>query len=275
VEEQAKPKREWKARFAVKPFTDSVDEMTIKALEHLCPEKRVVLHYSTGKDSIAAWIALRDAGFEVVPVYKEIIPDMSFMDSVIAAHEKYFGVEVLKVPYNTLFNNLHNIYGGFDEECNIMNKAAKSNIGSMDKMKKEFNDHILNYTGCSISIIGVKSSDSLHRRTNFAMSGPYNANQRMYSLCWRLAKNAPLKMIMDAKCPLPRYYLWLGRSPSMLFASEYYFIKKYYPQDWEKILKFLPDADVMVKDYEMSDKPRILATSKLMKEAFEAGYEFV
>lgn len=275
MEEQPKVKKPWKARFSVKPFTDSVDEMTIKALEHLCPEKRVVLHYSTGKDSIAAWIALRDAGFEVVPVYKEVIPDLSFIDSVIAAHEKYFGTEVIKVPYKGLFQELHNKYGGFDDNVSMEMLETKDKLASSYNMKDDFNDFILGYTKCSVAVIGVKASDSIHRRTNFVMSGPYNGKQRMYSLCWRLAKNAPLKMIMDAKCPLPRYYLYLGRSPELLFDSEYWFIKKYFPQDWERLCSFLPDAEVRVKSYEFSNKPRILSQSKLIKEAFEAGYEFV
>jgi hypothetical protein len=273
--EEEKPKREWKARFSVKPFTEEVDEMTIKALEHLCPEKKVVLHYSTGKDSIAAWIALRDAGFEVVPVYKEVIPNLSFIDNVIKAHEKYFGTEVIKVPYKGLFQILHDKYGGFDDNANLDLMLTKEKLSTSYTMKDDFNDFILGFTGCSVAIIGVKASDSIHRRTNFIMSGPYNAKQRMYSLCWRLAKNAPLRIIMNAKCPLPRYYLFLGRSPELLFDSEYWFIKKYFPQDWDTICKYLPDAELRVKAYEFSDKPRILPIQKQIKEAFEAGYEFV
>lgn len=273
--ETEKPKREWKARFKVQPFLEDVDQQTIAALEHICPEKRVVLHYSTGKDSIAAWIALRDAGFEVVPVYKEVFPNISFIDSVIAAHEEYFGTEVIKVPYKGLFQSLHNAYGSRNDHANLELIDIKSKLNREYSMKEDFNDYVLNYTQCGVSVIGVKASDSIHRRTNFLMSGPYNAKQRMFSINWRLAKNAPLRMIMNANCPLPKYYLWLNRSPEFLFPSEFYFIKKYYPQDWEKICSYLPDAEVRVKAYEFSDNPRILLIQKQMKEAYESGYKFV
>jgi hypothetical protein len=142
-------------------------------------------------------------------------------------------------------------------------------------MGKDFNNFILAQTGCNMSVIGVKGSDSLNRKTNFQMAGPYNAEQRMYSINWRLKKNAPLNIITEAKCPLPKYYLWLGRSPELLFDSEYAFIKKYYPEDWKIVLDYLPDAEVRVKNFEMDEKPRILPVMKMMKELHAQGYEFI
>lgn len=269
MEEQPKVKREWKARYAVTPFTDEVDDTTLKALEMLCPEKRVALAMSCGKDSIAAWIALRDNGYEVFPYFKETFPNLRFMDETIAGLEKYFGTEVTKIASRDSFLDLHYWYADTNSMKSVDAKAELLNKGRIA------DDQILAHSGCNVLIVGTKASDSLNRRTNFLMSGPFNAKRRSFALTWRLAKNAPLEMMIKAGCPIPKFYLWLARSPEFMFDVEFYFIKKYYPDDFEKILSLLPDADVRVKNFEFSDKPRLLTPDKRVLKAREEGSLFV
>ena len=40
----------------------------------------VLLAFSCGKDSIAAWLAMRDMGIEVVPAYLYYVPGLRFVD---------------------------------------------------------------------------------------------------------------------------------------------------------------------------------------------------
>lgn len=261
--------RQWKARYNIKPFTDTVDDITREALEDLCPEKRVLLHHSTGKDSTAAWLTLRDMGFEVIPVFKEVIPNLSFIDSVIEAHEKFFETKIHRVPYAKYFTYLYEFYGDRCAQDTLKLRENKYKIENILNLESEFNDAILTKFNVNVAIIGVKGSDNLSRRVNFQMNGPYNSKQRMYSLCWRLAKNAPLKLMLEARCPIPKYYLWLGRSPGLLFDSEYYFIKKYYPDDWHRICEYLLDAPLRAKNFEHDANPRILQVSKLMQQAYD------
>ena len=44
----------------------------------------VLLAFSCGKDSLATWCALRDAGVAVVPVYLWYLPRLSFVDEAIS-----------------------------------------------------------------------------------------------------------------------------------------------------------------------------------------------
>lgn len=255
----------------MKPFTETVDEITLKALEAICPEKRVVLHFSCGKDSLAAWITLKQNGYEVIPVYKEAIPGMAFIHETIAAYEKFFDTEVKIISNREQFYDLHNWYGATKTLSCIDTKVE---LAAKGKIKSKIDDQILAITGCNLAIIGTKASDSLNRRTNFIMSGPYSAQKRTFALTWRLAKNAPLDIMIANNCPIPKFYLWLNRSPEFMFSSEYFFIKKYYPDDYDRIKKLLPEIDVRVKDFEMSDNPRLLLPDRRVINAKNNGHPF-
>jgi hypothetical protein len=245
-----------------------VDDITRQALLELCPEKKVVLFFSTGKDSVAAWLTLREMGFEVVPVFRELVPNLSFYDSVIAAYEKFFDTEIIKVPSAAQMSQLYSNFGNQENNNSITTVRLVENIKKLRTHKNQ-DDYILNTLGCNIGVVGTKGSDNLSRRVNFQMAGCFNAKNRCFSLCWRLASKAPLRMMIEAKCPIPKYYLWLGRSPELLFSAEFAFIKKFYPEDWEKLLTYLPDIDVRVKDFEHNPKPRILPVSKLMQAQYK------
>ena len=263
--ENAAAKR--KARYVITPFTEVVDDVTRSVLEQLCPERKVVLHYSTGKDSLAAWLTLREMGFEVIPVYKEVIPNLEFLSKIISAHEKFFETEIHILPSDRQLTALYAQYGEQEEQntkglLTALNKAKKLNS------RKNIDDWLLTHFGCGIAVTGTKGSDNLSRRTNFVMDGPYNAKRRTYSLCWRLSKNAPLRMLVEAKCAIPKYYLWLARSPEFLFDMEYSFIKEHYPDDWQIITTILPDAELRVKNFKFDDKARILAVPKIMREQY-------
>ena len=49
----------------------------------------VLLAFSRGKDSIAAWLAPRDAGVEVIPYHLYLIPGLSFVDESLAWFEDW------------------------------------------------------------------------------------------------------------------------------------------------------------------------------------------
>lgn len=271
TKETKKAKR--KARFIVKPFQDSIDEITIKALEKIAPRKKVVLHYSTGKDSISCWLFLRELGYEVFPVFKQILP-LSLFSNIIKAHEEFFGTEIFTIPYKGLYLTLKKDIGALDE-----NFSEKFSVLAMEKeIDKGFHDlniSLINHFDADCCIVGVKSGDSLSRCTSFQMTGPYNAKTNTFYPCWRLSKNAPLDIIVRYNCPLPKYYLWLGRSPNLLFDSEYWFIKKYFPEDWKIILKHFPDADIKVVNFENNPKIRIHPVQKKLIKLYEGGYPFI
>ena len=254
-----------------------MDESTIEALRRLAPNGRVLLQFSCGKDSLAAWLALRDAGFTVVPVYKEVIPDIGFVARCIAHYEDLFETTVYKIPYKNLFRMLYEQYGppmkSLRTEEAIL--AATPTMADKKRESDETMSALMRQFDCEIRVIGTKASDNLSRRVNFQVQGPYNARERLFALTWRLRKNAPFQIIMDAGVPLPGFYLWLGRSPEWMFDAEYWLTKKHYPDDYQRVLRFLPEACVRATRFEHSSNPRLLRPLKTIIEAKKAGYTFI
>lgn len=261
--------------------SDRVDEQTWAVLDSLCPNKRVLLQYSTGKDSIAAWFELKERGYTVIPYFREVVPHMSFFDGPIKAHEEFFGTEVQIVPNKValfsllrFFNDTNDLARfGVDLKDEIVYQAESKS--ALKRYRRMMVDTLMQEHQCDVCIIGTKASDSLHRRTHFKVDGPYLPSERLFSLVWRLKKSAPFQIAIDNKIPLPRYYLWLGRSPDFMLEHEFYFIKKYYPTDYAKMQEMFRNLDVYVTKYEhMKALSHAVKPSRLVIEAQDAGHPF-
>lgn len=265
------------ARFDI-TGTDRVDGTTFEALRRLAPNGRVLLQFSCGKDSIAAWLELRKAGFTVVPVFKEIIKDLGFITRCLAEYEKFFDTEILVIPHRKQFLSLWLNYGNTALASRAEVDAATLHFASnaqMDRDRRNIVEYLLFENNCDVCVIGTKASDNLSRRVNFQVGGPYNANENTFALTWKLKRNAPIEIMLEEKCPIPGFYLWLGRSPELLFDAEFAFIQRYYPDDYARIRAVLPDIDVRVKKFEMSEKPRLLKPLKEVIEAKKNGHPFI
>lgn len=207
---------------------------------------------------------------------------MSFLESAMKAHEEHFKTQINIIPAKIhLFDSMRYLNDqndlaslGLDMKDEVMYQATSAS--RLRRYRNLMVDMLLKEYDCDVCIIGTKASDSLHRRTHFTVDGPYLPRERLFSLLWRLKKNAPLQIMLDAKLPIPKYYLWLGRSPDFMLDHEFYFIKKYYPADYEKLCGYLKNLDVVVTKYENgTDFKHALRPSKLLIEAQEAGYPFV
>lgn len=270
--------------FDITPTGDTVDEATWSIFEALCPNRRVLLYYSTGKDSVAAWWALKKRGYTVVPIFRQIIPGLSFFDSAIAAHEAFFGDEVQIATVSPTFIAGRLQFFRDQLDMAAMSEADKERLGGDSRVRnrsfiENSSDALMLENDCDVAVIGTKASDSLHRRTHFKVDGPYTASERLFALNWRLAKNAPFDIMLREKIPIPRYYIWLGRSPELFLEYEFYYIKRYYPHDYQRLLEFFPLLDAWVVRHEhAANGKRLLHMTRPPKNvvaAFEAGHPFV
>lgn len=268
-------------RFDISP-TDRVDDDTFAILDALCPRRRVLLQYSTGKDSCAAWIELVARGYTVVPIFKEIFRDLSFFTAPIAAAEEFFKTQVHIIPHRGLlldrmgmFNDLNDLAKLGKDFKDLVNGDHKSSSFRI-RYAQLLTDKLLAEHDCDVSIIGTKASDSLHRRTHFKVDGPYLPRERTFSLVWRLKKSAPYQIMLDAGFPIPRYYLWLGRSPELLLEHEFAMIREHYPEDYAKLRAVLKNLDAYLAKYDKSpDFKHVIKPPKILIEAAERGYKFV
>lgn len=260
-------------KFDITP-RDHIDDSTWDMLDQLSPRRRVLLYYSTGKDSAAAWLALHQRGYQIVPVFKEIVRGLSFFERVIAAHEDYFGTQVHIIPHKVLYLNRMRFYNtpedlaslGVDLKNEIL--AACESKSYTTRYNRLVTDKLLEEHHCDVAIIGTKASDSLHRRTHFSVDGPYLPRERLFSLCWRIGKSQPYLVLLNAKVPIPLYYLWLGRSPELILQHEIYLIKKYFPQDFETLKGHFKSLEAYVQRYDLKHETK---TPAILVKAHKEG----
>lgn len=78
--------------------------------------KPILLAFSCGKDSLAAWIKLRGQ-VDVVPVYRYLIPGLEFVADAIVYYERAFQTTIRQVSHDSLFRWLNNLVFQSPERC--------------------------------------------------------------------------------------------------------------------------------------------------------------
>ena len=68
----------------------------------------VLLAFSCGKDSLAAWLAMRDMGIEVIPAYLYYVPGLRFVDEELDYFEQKFQTRIKRYPHPSLYRWLNN-----------------------------------------------------------------------------------------------------------------------------------------------------------------------
>jgi len=212
---------------------------------------KVLLSFSTGKDSIIAWLAIRDH-FEVHPFYLYVIPDLEFIDDTLAYYEKFFNAKIPRYPNVTAISMLNSEL--------FQPPHRRSIISSMGLPESTFDE--IRQEACEDFKIpldtwyasGVRASDSLNRRASFRVHGPFTNTKKCFYPVWDVRKCGLAKMIELSRVKLPIDYWLFGKSFDGLDFRFLYPIKKYFPRDYQKILELYPLAELEIWRYEKYGK---------------------
>lgn len=205
---------------------------------HATMTNEVVVAFSGGKDSIVT-LDLSMRHFDrVQPFFMQIVPDLEFQEVTLRRYEKYYGVEVIRVPHPDLADFLR--YGTF--------RPADYSVPEI-KMKDVYS-YIRNKTQISWISAGERINDSLVRRAMIKHSGTVDFKRfRMYPLAY-WDKYEVMAYIRKKRLFLPKDSSELGFSFSSLSGRELSVIKSVFPRDYNKILEYFPLAESAVYRYE-------------------------
>jgi phosphoadenosine phosphosulfate reductase len=200
--------------------------------------KKICLSYSMGQDCLVVWNWLKKQGMDVYPLYFEPI-HMEFTDQYIKCHEKFFGTKIKRIPNYSSIADFHDFWGddSFREKYKIPKDFRKI-------MVKEF----VHNNNCIANADGLKASDSIRRRINFANNGPYSVNHKKLSPIWNLNSKGVMDYLRKYQIPIPDSYLWHKRSIELNNPNEFFQIKRRYPEDYERILKQWPKVEIFLKE---------------------------
>jgi hypothetical protein len=210
--------------------------------------ERVILSFSAGKDAIAAWIAMRDAGLKVLPYFMYIVPDLGFIERGVRYFEEYFETKILRVPHPALYRMLNEFVFQPPERCRLIEDLDLPEYDYDELRDCVADDFGVPRTTWSAS--GVRAADSLMRRTHFKMHGPMNHNRRVFYPVWDWKKAELVERIRAERIQMPVDYQLFGRSFDGIDFRFLYPIKQHFPEDYAKILEWFPLAELEIKRYE-------------------------
>ena len=202
----------------------------------------VLLAFSRGKDSVAAWIALLEAGVQVVPYHLYAIPGLEFVDESLAYYEAFFGCKILNLPHPSLFRWLANGMFQPPERIRVL-EAAKIDIPDYQDVQDLIRDQA-GLPADTWTCDGVRAADSPTRRMSLREHGPVHDRKRTQKIIWDWRKAHVYAAIERAAVRLPPEYEWFGRSFDGLDLRFLGPIREHRPRDYARILQWFPLADL-------------------------------
>lgn len=229
--------------------------MTMTGQETICrvreSQSETLLAFSTGKDAIAAWLAIRDS-FEVVhPYYLYLVPGLEFVEDSLAYYEQYFGEKIVRLPHPSLHRWLNNFTFQPPERCLVIEQAGLPNHEyshirqAMCEMRNLASDMLV--------ADGVRAADSPMRRIAINTHGPITWSQGKYHPIWDWKKADLLECFRKHGVKLPEDYKLFGRSFDGIDLRFILPLKKHRPADYRKILEWFPMCELEVFRWECAN----------------------
>lgn len=208
---------------------------------------KTILSFSTGKDSIGAWLAIRDHFEEVVPYYLYLVPGLEFVEESLAYYEGLFGRKIIRLPHPSLYRLLNNFVYQPPGRIPVI-RAAKLPMFDYGLIRKT----VAGMAGLADDVLaasGVRAADSPMRRVSFMTHGSISAGQ--YYPVWDWRKDRLLSEIEQAGIKLPIDYRLFGRTFDGIDLRFMLPIKKHLPKDYERVIEWFPLVDMAVWAAEM------------------------
>lgn len=223
----------------------------------------VILSFSRGKDSLAAWLAMREDGMtkeQIHPIYFERVPGMKYTRESIKRYEEFFEQKITILPHPALYSQLSKGYLQPIERLPII-AACDGELRPV--AYQELEDAYREAHGLDESAYachGARAADGVARRTSMKKSGPFNDQKQKIAIIWDWTKDEVYDAIERAGIPLEEWspdYKWFanysktgkvvrrsGRTFDGIAAQFLAPLKHYAPEDYEVVKSWFPLVDL-------------------------------
>lgn len=209
---------------------------------------QVLLSFSCGKDSLAAWLAIRDEFDAVHAFYMYVVPGLEFVEESLAYYERFFGCRIGRYPNTSLYAMLNGLVFQPPQRIRVVDHVGLPRF-SRDDVAAAFADDI-GVPGSVYTAVGNRISDNLTRRMAYNRTGAVNARRRTF---WPVFDWSAERMKCEFRrhgVKLPIDYRLFGRSFDGIGLRYLLPIKQNFPRDYARILEWFPLADLEVWRYE-------------------------
>lgn len=219
----------------------------------------ILLAFSRGKDSIAAWIALRDSKLfkRIIPVYLYLVPGLKFEEESLKYFEDVFQTHIMRLPhpslYRMMFNNVFQPPGRLWKNFDFFRFLQMDYQGQNRVIK-----HVLKLPEKTLQANGVRACDTMVRRVALRDHGPFGPDN--VKIIWDWSTKEVKDIIAANRIKLPVDYDLFGRSFDGIGYQYAKPIKEHFPEDYETMLKWFPllELEIMrVDSLPEKDRPFI------------------
>jgi 3'-phosphoadenosine 5'-phosphosulfate sulfotransferase (PAPS reductase)/FAD synthetase len=208
-------------------------------IARLAAENRsVLLAFSCGKDSIATWIALEDAGIEIVPCYLWYVPHLQFIEEELAYFEDVFGKRINRYPHPSFYRWLADCVMQPPERLRVL-EAANFGKPDYDEMYQLIRED-LGLSADTWVADGVRAADSIVRRASFTKHGVIKTAKRKVSPIADWLKAEVMEAIEHRGIKLPIDYEIFGRSFDGLDRRFTGPMREHLPKDYARLVEWFP-----------------------------------
>lgn len=222
---------------------------TIARVRELCSQ--TMLAFSTGKDAIAAWLAIRDSFEAVHPYYLYLVPGLEFVEESLAYYERFFGQRIRRLPHPSLHRWLNSLMFQPPERCRVIEQAGLPDHSYTDIRAVMIED--MSLPKDALVADGVRAADSPMRRVAIMRHGPISMNKGRYHPIWDWRKADLIEFFKRHGVKLPIDYTLFGRSFDGLDLRFLLPLKRHRPADYRRILEWFPLAELEVFRWEKAN----------------------
>jgi hypothetical protein len=204
-----------------------------------------LIAFSTGKDSIAAMLAIRDSFEEIIPFYLYLVPGLEFIEESLDYYERtlFGGRRIIRMPHPSLYRWLNGYVYQPPHHAPVIDAARLPEFSYRD-----IHDLIRGQFDAPDAMVatGVRSADSPMRHVSIMQHGAILRSKGEYFPVWDWKKARLIQEIERANVKLPIDYRVFGRSFDGLDARFLVPMKKHLPRDYAKVLEWFPLAEADV-----------------------------
>ena len=125
----------------------------------------VLLSFSGGKDSIAAWLQMRKYFKRIVPYYMYFVPGLKYIERSLEYYEDFFGCHIYQFPHPAFFKKMN--LGVFQPPNRLSIIADKMYVDLSTYDVIAISEMIRSYLGLSENAytgVGIRQGDTPMRR---------------------------------------------------------------------------------------------------------------
>lgn len=208
---------------------------------------KILLSFSLGKDSIGAWLALRDSRMfeEIIPFYGYLVPDLKFVEDSLSYYEDFFQTKIHRYPSPSFYRMLKSgtfmplWHNRFMRELDLDPNWDYNDLA-------EIICEDLGLDEDTFVATGIRAIDNMSRLAAMKKVGPITWNLLKFHPIWDWNKNMLMTRIHRAEIDLPPDYLAFGRSYDGIDRRYIGPIKSLWPNDYNRIREFFPLVDTVL-----------------------------